>query len=92
MAAEINKQRKAIKRDFIVEDIGSIINESLEGADRVKKIVQYIKTFSNLDDAEFMAADINAGLDRTFNIIWNELKGLRRSTARCLQLYAIPDS
>lgn len=66
MAAEIKKQRKAIKLDFIVEDIGSIINELLEGADRVKKIVQYMKTFSRLDDAEFKAVDINAGLDRTF--------------------------
>ena len=74
MAAEIKKQRKAIKLDFIIEDIGSIISESLEGADRVKKIVQDMKTFSRIDEAEFKAADINAGLDSTINIIWNELK------------------
>jgi len=74
MAAEIKKQKKTIKLDFIIDDICNLITESLEGADRVKKIVQDMKTFARIDESEFKAADINAGLESTINIIWNELK------------------
>jgi two-component system NtrC family sensor kinase len=48
--------------------------ESLDGADRVAKIVQDLKNFSRADDAEYKIADINAGIESTINIVWNELK------------------
>ncbi|HMK59887.1 MAG TPA: ATP-binding protein [Dissulfurispiraceae bacterium] len=72
--ADIQKQKKMLKIDFIMEDLGNIIRESFEGAERVKKIVQDLKTFSRVDESSFKSADINDGLERTINIIWNELK------------------
>jgi two-component system NtrC family sensor kinase len=71
---EIEEERKTLKIAFIREDTGSLIAESLEGAERVKKIVQDLKSFSRLDEAEYKFADINAGLESTINIVWNELK------------------
>lgn len=71
---EVVKQRKALKVDFITEDIRSLIKESLDGADRIKKIVQDLKSFSRIDEAELKMADINAGIESTINIVWNELK------------------
>ncbi len=71
---EIAKQRKALKVDIITDDLRSLISESLEGAERIKKIVQDLKGFSRLDEAEQKLADINAGLESTINIVWNELK------------------
>jgi len=77
-SAEVLKQllekRRQLKIDYISEDIRSLIAESLDGADRVKKIVQDLKGFSRLDEAEYKMADINAGLESTINIVWNELK------------------
>ncbi|MBI5639684.1 MAG: GHKL domain-containing protein, partial [Nitrospirae bacterium] len=70
----IAKQRKALKIDFITEDLGNLIRESLDGAERIKKIVQDLKSFSRVDEAEQKMADINAGLESTINIVWNELK------------------
>ena len=72
--AAMTKQKKALKIDFIMEDLGNIVKESLEGAERVRKIVQDLKTFSRVDESSFKSADINAGLESTINIIWNELK------------------
>jgi two-component system NtrC family sensor kinase len=72
--AEIAETRKALKIDYITEDLDNLIKESLEGADRVKKIVQDLKNFSRVDESEFKAADINSGLESTINIVWNELK------------------
>lgn len=66
--------RKKLKLDYIMEDIGKLIEESQEGADRVKKIVQNLKTFSRVDQAEYKPADINECIESTLNIVWNELK------------------
>ncbi|HMK42740.1 MAG TPA: ATP-binding protein [Dissulfurispiraceae bacterium] len=70
----VRSQRQTLKIDFILGDLNNIITESLSGADRVKKIVQDLKSFSHVDETEFKPADINNGLDTTINIIWNELK------------------
>lgn len=70
----LKEKRKALKFDHIIGDLGSLVSESLEGADRIKRIVQDLKSFSRVDEAEYILADLNAGIDSTINIIWNELK------------------
>lgn len=71
---KIKESKRLLKIDYILEDLGSLIKESLDGAERVKKIVQDLKSFSRIDEAENKMAYINAGLDSTINIVWNELK------------------
>jgi PAS domain S-box-containing protein len=71
---ELAALRKKLKIDYIMEDAVHLVEESLDGAGRVKKIVQGLKNFSRIDQAERLAADINECLDTTINIIWNELK------------------
>lgn len=73
-AEAVTQQRKALKVDFITDDLKSLVKESLEGADRIKKIVQDLKNFSRVDEAEMKMADINSGIESTINIVWNELK------------------
>ena len=70
----LREKRKKLKLDYILEDVEQLIEESLDGAERVKKIVQNLKTFSRVDEAEFKHADINECLESTLNIVWNELK------------------
>ena len=72
--AEVLQQRKVLKVDYILDDIHGLIRESLDGADRIKKIVQDLKSFSRVDEAEQKMADINGGIESTINIVWNELK------------------
>jgi len=71
---ELAALRKQLKIDYITEDAVHLVEESLDGAERVKKIVQGLKNFSRIDQAERLAADINECLDTTINIVWNELK------------------
>ena len=59
---------------FIREDVKSLLAESLEGLTRVKNIVQDLKTFSHVDQTEWIWADLRAGLESTVNIVWNELR------------------
>jgi len=71
---DLKELRKKLKVDYITDDISQLINESLDGADRVKKIVQNLKTFSRVDEAEYKHVDINECIESTLNIVWNELK------------------
>lgn len=74
VVGEIADQRKKLKIDYILNDVGNLVRESLDGAERVRKIVQGLKSFSRVDQAEIQAADINECLESTINIVWNELK------------------
>lgn len=70
----LKKYKKSQKIEYMMEDVHDLIKESIEGAERVKRIVQDLKSFSRVDEAEFKMADINEGLESTINIVWNELK------------------
>jgi hypothetical protein len=41
---------------------------------RVRRIVQDLKNFSRVDQAETALIDLNEALETTINIAWNELK------------------
>ncbi|MCX6640534.1 MAG: response regulator [bacterium] len=71
---ELARLKRTKKIDFILEDIASVIDESLEGTDRVKTIVQDLKDFSHQDRGTLVEYDINKGIKSTLNIVWNELK------------------
>ena len=71
---EIERFKEEIDLDFLIADIDDLIRQSLDGTDRVKRIVADLKDFSHVDRPELEYADINRGLESTLNIVWNELK------------------
>ena len=73
-AIRLGELGRQLKIEPILEDLPSLIAESLDGVDRVRKIVQNLKSFSRIDQSDYSLADINQCLDDTLNIIWNELK------------------
>jgi two-component system NtrC family sensor kinase len=70
----VARARKEHKLDYIAEDIGDLVEESLEGAERVRKIVQDLKTFSRVNEAEWQFVNLVEGLESTITIVWNEIK------------------
>ncbi len=70
----IEKRRQKLKINFILDDIGNLIKESVDGTNRVKKIVKDLKNFSHVNEEENQTSNINEGIDSTLNIVWNELK------------------
>ncbi|MDR3579562.1 MAG: PAS domain S-box protein [Oryzomonas sp.] len=72
--AGADEQRKRLKIDYIFDDSPQLIAESLDGAQRVRKIVQDLKSFSRVDDAEQKRADLKECLESTIGIAWNEIK------------------
>ncbi|WP_281983181.1 bacteriohemerythrin [Azonexus hydrophilus] len=66
--------RQAADLEFLREDLPSLLAESQEGLDRVTRIVQDLKDFSRVDQAEHQRADLNAAMNSTLNVVRNELK------------------
>ncbi|MDP2993103.1 MAG: ATP-binding protein, partial [Deltaproteobacteria bacterium] len=60
--------------DFILDDTESLIKESREGTERIKKIVLNLKDFAHPSEDKLQSADIKECLESTLNIVWNELK------------------
>ena len=52
-----------------VSDLYSIIADCREGAERVRDIVQNLRTFSRLDEAELKRTDIHEGIESTLRIL-----------------------
>ncbi|MDC8756112.1 response regulator [Janthinobacterium fluminis] len=74
IAARYAQIRKGADIDFLKEDFGDLMRESLEGLKRVKDIVQALKDFSHVGESNWLAADLHRGLDSTLNIVNNEIK------------------
>ena len=72
--AELAALEQAADLDFIAEDLPTLLDESEEGLSRVRKIVQNLKDFSRVDQADWQDADLNAGLESTLNVVMNEVK------------------
>ncbi len=70
----IARVRQAIELDFLRDDLPALIAESQDGLARVTKIVQDLKNFSRIDDTGRQLADLNAAMESTLNVVWNELK------------------
>jgi PAS domain S-box-containing protein len=71
---KIKAIKQEIEIDYLKNDIKDLITESEEGVSRVKKIVQDLKEFSHVGEAEWQWANLHTGLDSTLNIVHNELK------------------
>lgn len=66
--------KRKIDIDYMREDVSALLDESMDGLQRVKTIVQDLKSFSRLGSTEQAPADLEQGLDSTLNVVWNELK------------------
>ncbi|MBV8036160.1 ATP-binding protein [Roseateles sp.] len=71
---ELARVDAVVDLGFVQEDLPKLLDESEEGLLRVKKIVQDLKNFSRVDQADWQDADLNVGLDSTLNVVMNEVK------------------
>lgn len=61
------------KMDYVCGDILPLITQSVDGAERVKKIVSDLKGFSHVDDGRHAAVDLNAEIERTLSVLCHEI-------------------
>ncbi len=70
----IAQARQQADLAYLADDVRDVLRESLDGLDRVRRIVRDLRDFSHVDESEWQDADLNAGLESTLNVAWNEIK------------------
>lgn len=72
--ARIQAVKDEVDFDYLRTDVVHLVEESVGGLARVKKIVQDLKDFSRPGEVEWQFADLRQGLDSTLNIVAHEIK------------------
>jgi PAS domain S-box-containing protein len=70
----LNQAMEELDWEFLSEEVPRAIEQSMEGMDRVRKLVLAMKAFSHPSTREMAPADINAILDNSIIISQNEWK------------------
>jgi len=60
--------------EFILEDVPNLLRESLDGIERIREIVNGLRTFSRADDGIFKEVDVNYCIETALKLVSNELK------------------
>jgi two-component system, NtrC family, sensor kinase len=73
-APAIQELLEEIDLEFVLEDLGKLLQSMRMGTDRIRDIVLSLRNFSRMDEAECKAVDIHEGIDSTLVILQNRLK------------------
>src|SRR5207237_2851178 len=68
-AAHINEIKRDVNYDSIISDLNSIAADSYNGAERIRDVVQNLRLFSRLDEAEFKQVDVHEGIESTIRLL-----------------------
>jgi len=74
VTARLQEAERNLDLGFIVAEVPRAIDQSLDGARRVAKIVRAMKEFSHPDSAEKMDTDLNRAIESTITVARNEWK------------------
>lgn len=69
IAAEASRLKSEIDYEHTVADLGVIIKDCSHGAERIRDVVQNLRLFSRLDEAELKKIDIHEGLESTLRLL-----------------------
>src|SRR5690606_28654381 len=75
VAEQAGKIKQEIRYEQTLSDLSSIVSDCRDGAERVRDIVQNLRTFSRLDEAEFKTTDIHEGLESTIRLLSRYFSG-----------------
>ena len=70
----IQDKIEAIDVDFVQADLPRVLDSMGVGTERIKGIVNSLRNFSRVDEADFKAVDIHEGIDSTLMILRNRLE------------------
>lgn len=74
MVARIDEIAAEVDMEFLSEEVPKAIEESLEGVERVTKIVRAMKEFSHPGVQEKVPVDLNRAIETTITVARNEWK------------------
>ncbi|MEY3018655.1 MAG: hypothetical protein RL336_1790 [Pseudomonadota bacterium] len=70
----LDEEIKKLDLDYLDEDLPMLMNETLEGLERVKKIVLSLRNFARSQEGERALSDLNEGIRSTLRLVQSEIK------------------
>ncbi|EKE97683.1 ATPase, histidine kinase-, DNA gyrase B-, and HSP90-like domain protein [Tolypothrix sp. PCC 7601] len=70
----IQTAMEVIDLEFLKQDFPKLLSSMKVGTERIQGIVQSLRNFSRLDEAEFKAVNVHEGIESTLLILQNRLK------------------
>jgi two-component system NtrC family sensor kinase len=67
--AMIEKLKEEIDYENTITELSSMISDCREGAERIRDVVQNLRIFSRLDEADYKKIDIHEGLESTIRFL-----------------------
>lgn len=71
---ELEAMAHDLKIEMILGDLSAVVDESIDGAVRVKKIVSDLRGFTHRDETGTVNADVNEVIESSINLVFNEIK------------------
>ena len=68
-AAELELTKAEIGYDELLPELRSMVADCLEGAERIRDVVQNLRLFSRLDDPECKRVDLHESIDSTLRLL-----------------------
>jgi signal transduction histidine kinase len=73
LAAELTQMEQAMDLAYVRENLDRLFTSSLGGLQRIRSIVDNLRTFARLDEAGLKEVDLNAALQSTLEVLRHEL-------------------
>lgn len=68
-AVELNLTKAEIGYDELLPELRSMVADCLEGAERIRDVVQNLRLFSRIDEAESKQVDLHESIDSTLRLL-----------------------
>lgn len=69
LKTRIDELRKEIDYENIMSDLSSVLADCYTGAERIRDVVQNLRLFSRLDEAEIKRVDLKEGIEATVRLL-----------------------
>ncbi|HAM33572.1 MAG: hypothetical protein A2Z26_06030 [Deltaproteobacteria bacterium RBG_16_66_15] len=70
---DLRKHRESLRVDAMAADTADLLQQTMEGTERVRKIVADLKGFSHVDEDGEAPADLNREIERTLSVMTHEI-------------------
>jgi two-component system, NtrC family, sensor kinase len=85
LATALREQLRALREgedlDYLLRDTPEVLSDTLEGATRVKQLIDELRIFSRQESGEPQPVDVTACLESTLRFVWGVLQ--QRCEVRC---------
>lgn len=70
---ETEQRRRTLKLEIVIPDTTALLEQTIDGTDRIARIVADLKAFSHVDETGDSDADLNIELERTLSVVTSQI-------------------